>query len=521
MKKRAAYTIEEIKQYAKSQHGTCLSEIYSNMNQPMSWACENPNHKPWVSSFNNILKGSWCPECRVEQYVLPLRKAIADFKGEWESGKYINSYTKINVRCKKGHKWCAKPASIMNGRWCATCAHEKKKEKSSALLYKIVKMKGGQVELYDESGSLGKANILCENGHSFFTTQSKIAQGVWCPKCAIQRRRADLKDIKGLAVSRGGKCLSVTYKGAHEKLLFECNNGHQWQAKANAIKNGTWCPICRTTIGENLTRLMLEHLFEEQFEKSYPPWLKSKEGTQLELDGYCKKLKIAFEHQGAQHFSPNNHFAESFERRIELDERKRLLCNKHGIRLIELKQSGEKKGADEIFTELKAELKRLRIRSLKDFFFFVFDENSAYINIESLQHFEKIKEIAKKKGGKCISNLYGGHYYKLEFRCKEGHFWKTAPATIKRERWCPKCARNSRPVKQPKYTLEDMDRLAKNKKGRCLTRTFKNGSSRMKWECELGHRWVTIAYSVIQGSWCKSCAAIERNKRRAKKPCQQ
>ena len=117
-----------------------------------------------------------------------------------------------------------------------------------------------------------------------------------------------------------------------------------------------------------------------------------------------------------------------------------------------------------------------------------------------------------------MSNLYGGHYYKLEFKCKEGHFWKTDPATIKRGRWCPECARNSRPEKQPKYTLEDMDRIAKLKNGRCLTRAFKNGSSRMEWECELGHRWDAVACSVIRGTWCKSCAAIERNRRRVKSP---
>ncbi len=163
MKKRTVYTIEEVKRYAKKKHGSCLSEIYTNMNQPMQWSCENQKLKSWISSFNNISKGSWCPECRAEKYILPLRKAIANFEGEWESGKYINSYTKINVRCKNGHRWSAKPASIMNGSWCATCAHEKKKEKSSALLYKIVKQKGGLVELYDEDGSLGKARILCEH----------------------------------------------------------------------------------------------------------------------------------------------------------------------------------------------------------------------------------------------------------------------------------------------------------------------------------------------------------------------
>lgn len=516
MKKRLPYTIEEVKRYAKKKSGECLSDTYTNMNQPMQWSCGNPDHKPWTSSFNNVLKGSWCPECRDGKYIPPLKKAIAEFKGEWVSGKYINSYTKINVKCKNGHMWSAKPASIMNGSWCATCAHEKKKENSSDFLYKIVKQKGGVVEEYDGGGSLGKAKVSCKNRHIFSTTQSRISQGGWCPKCAAQERRADFKDIQLLAISRGGKCLSKTYEGAHEKLLFECNNGHQWHTKANAIKNGTWCPICRTPVGENLVRLLLEYLFKEPFEKSYPSWLKSKEGTQLELDGYCEKLKIAFEHQGEQHFRPNSHFVESFERRANLDETKRVLCKKHGVHLIEISQAGEKKGVGEIFSELKVELSRFKIGIPGAFSIEGFDENAAYINNRSSEALEKIKEIARKNGGECLSNLYGGHYYKLEFRCKASHIWKTDPATIKRGRWCPECARNSRPVKQSKYTLEDMDKIAKEKGGRCLTRTFKDGSSRMEWECALRHQWVAVAYSVIRGTWCKSCAAIERNKRREK-----
>ncbi|MCP4898302.1 MAG: hypothetical protein GY906_15115, partial [bacterium] len=40
----------------------------------------------------------------------------------------------------------------------------------------------------------------------------------------------------------GGKCLSDTYINTHTKLLWECKQGHQWEAKPSNIKSGRWCP---------------------------------------------------------------------------------------------------------------------------------------------------------------------------------------------------------------------------------------------------------------------------------------
>ncbi|NVM30333.1 MAG: hypothetical protein HWN65_15920 [Candidatus Helarchaeota archaeon] len=52
---------------------------------------------------------------------------------------------------------------------------------------------------------------------------------------------------------------------------------------------------------------------------------------------------------------------------------------------------------------------------------------------------KKMQEIAKQRGGKCISPEYVNNYTKLEFQCKEGHIWESIPSNIKRGTWCPKC----------------------------------------------------------------------------------
>lgn len=53
-----------------------------------------------------------------------------------------------------------------------------------------------------------------------------------------------LKDMEGLAKSKGGKCLSTEYAGSSKKLKWQCKEGHVWKAIPNDVKKGEWCPTC-------------------------------------------------------------------------------------------------------------------------------------------------------------------------------------------------------------------------------------------------------------------------------------
>ncbi len=64
-----------------------------------------------------------------------------------------------------------------------------------------------------------------------------------------------------------------------------------------------------------------------------PAWL-----VGLELDVFCAELNLAFEYQGKQHYSPIEAWGgqEAFEQLKERDQKKKDLCEKHGISLIEV-----------------------------------------------------------------------------------------------------------------------------------------------------------------------------------------
>ena len=55
-----------------------------------------------------------------------------------------------------------------------------------------------------------------------------------------------IEDCKAAAVSRGGRCLGLEYKNAHQRLEWECAEGHRWVSKASSvIHSGNWCAACK------------------------------------------------------------------------------------------------------------------------------------------------------------------------------------------------------------------------------------------------------------------------------------
>ena len=111
-------------------------------------------------------------------------QAIAKTRdGKCLSKKYVNASTKLEWECSKGHRWSSKPSHI----------------KSS---------------------------------------------GSWCPECGGSKQLT-IEEMRTIAKSHGGKCLSNKYVNAFTKLEWECSKGHRWMATPNHIKNrGTWCPQC-------------------------------------------------------------------------------------------------------------------------------------------------------------------------------------------------------------------------------------------------------------------------------------
>ena len=55
----------------------------------------------------------------------------------------------------------------------------------------------------------------------------------------------------------------------------------------------------------------------------------------------------------------------------------------------------------------------------------------------------KMQEIAKSRGGRCLSRIYEGTFVKLHWECSEKHTWWASSENVKRRTWCPTCSGNT------------------------------------------------------------------------------
>jgi len=118
---------------------------------------------------------------------------------------------------------------------------------------------------------------------------------------------------------------------------------------------------------------------------------------------------------------------------------------------------------------------------------------------------EQMQALAKARGGACLSKTYVNCGTKLRWRCAEGHEWEAVPSSIKyNNHWCPECSRKLKGARR--LTIEQMQALAQEKNGVCLSKTYVNAHTKLRWRCAEGHEWEATPNNVKnKGSWCPEC----------------
>jgi hypothetical protein len=343
---RPPVTIDAAHKLAKSRGGKCLSDKYVNCESKLRWECEY-GHR-WRASYGKIRQGRWCPTCgRRKGVSIETAKSIAESRGgKCHTEVYTSSAVPMLWECAEGHQWEADLNSVKNsGTWCQICARKNVAEQLRG--YTIDDMRdaaaarGGKC-LSDEYVNRGALlSWECERGHRWESGYNNIAAGCWCPTCGRQSVADQLKgytidDMRDIAASRGGRCLSDEYVNASALLSWECGSGHRWKARYRNIANGSWCPTCarETNINESLFRDAMEEITGAKFPPIRPKWLVNEDGHRLEIDGFNKRLSMGFEYQGRQHFEYIEFFhgtRDGFEHRLSNDATKKRILEDRGI----------------------------------------------------------------------------------------------------------------------------------------------------------------------------------------------
>ena len=496
--------------------GVCLSNEYENSGALLQWRCSEGHE--WAACWDSVKADQWCPICSRREAGLKRRRSITDAvdfararEGELLSSSMDSVHQPLRWRCKAGHEWESPFLGMeKTGRWCAGCAGNRKKTLQD--MQRAAAERGGICRSTSYVNNHTPLEWQCQQGHTWMASPGSIQAGSWCAVCAGYKKWT-VDDCKGLAAERGGDFLADRFVSVSTKYGWKCRNGHQWDAVLSSVAMGTWCPTCASGFGERLCRAHFEAIFATPFPNVRPAWLVGPNGRPLELDGYSEQLKIAFEHQGRQHYSEETVYHDdsaSLALRLAYDAKKREVCREHGVTLIEVPEVGKFTKATDLRTFILAQLAQSGVVIPAG----AERDQIAIYDVHAMSDedaYQALVAHAASRDGRIVTPRYLGGQKKHEFECQQGHRWKASATQIFAKRtWCGRCA-----GKAP-LTLDDLKETARALGGTCLSKEYTTGRLKLTWQCADGHVWGASGENVRQGKWCPRCAAI-RNGVRGKK----
>ena len=418
-----------------------------------------------------------------------------------------NGKTLLSWKCAEGHQWEARLQKIKGGTWCPICAG--KGPVTIEDMRQLAAERLGQCVSAVYTNNSARLLWRCHKMHEWWARPGDIRRS-WCPVCA-RTQKLELGDLRSLARSRGGALLSKDYVSNWEPLLWRCHNGHRWHAAAASVKpgrfsKGSWCPLCPRRNPGKPSRLTIEEM----------------QALAISRGGVCLSKHYVNSMTKLQWRCANGHEWEAQPASVKQGTWCAACSGKLKLNLESLQELARERCGELISTEyLRCHAPLLwrceeghqwsaSASKIKSGRWCPNCAGKAPLTIEEMQ------ELARTRGGECLSKRYVNGRVPLKWRCAQGHEWHAEPLTVKpsgyqeRGTWCPVCAI------QPKYTLEDMQAMAASRGGKCLSQAYLNSETPMLWRCAKGHTWEAVpntirAYSPkTKGCWCPECAHEKR-----------
>lgn len=396
-------------------------------------------------------------------------------------------------------------SAFERGRARCLCDGNSVRGSAGQRLLDTVAARGGELLSQDVFGVKDRYEFRCARGHTWDSTGgSVIHQNTWCPICAGNTPRT-LDELRMLVEKRGGRLLSTEYVNVDSLYDFECNLGHTFTNQFKKVMKGQWCPTCnRSTKSEEIARACMEGIFGAPFPKKRPKWLRNARNRQMELDGFCEELNLAFEYQGYQHFQESTIFSPGgLEQRIGDDTKKLELCEQHGVHLFYFTHENDYDNFAEIAIN-QAEKFGDAVRSLvkSD----SFDVNKAFIREDRIL---ELRELLSRKNINVLSEKWITSDYRYNLECGTcGHKWRARGNAFFNSRsvaGCDQCARRVRADEQ-RGSMEDVRRFAQSFGGDVLSESYESAQSRYEFICAQGHVFTSRLNNMTHfKQFCPTC----------------
>jgi hypothetical protein len=225
----------------------------------------------------------------------------------------------------------------------------------------------------DDINTFDSYKWKCLKGHITSFPISSLENG--CNTCYNEKRFTSLDKIEKWLNTNAPtiKLLpNQTWRGSNTDYEYECSvcEGNFQKHLHNLIKF-PYCKNISRSYSEQVVNFYLEKLLGIKFEgnKQGFNWLTNSKGGNMILDGYNDDQKIAFEHNGIQHYEQIEAWQnlEDFKRRQEDDKLKVEKCEENNIKLIIIPTLFITIPLEDLKKVIKEELIRLKIDIPQDF----------------------------------------------------------------------------------------------------------------------------------------------------------
>lgn len=333
-------TESEVKQRLARGNLSLLSK-YHNSHGQVRVRCRSCGHR-WQTQADCVLNGHGCPRCANLRRGRRLTAAGVTQRlrkvGVTLRGKYNGANRQLAVRCTNcGHEWTVMAWSLLRGRGCPQCYRTKRRLAVAEVRRRLARAGLQLVGTYRSSHAY--ITIRCLTcGWQWPAHAGRLSKGCGCPRCEDAGRVVPVAEVRARLAKVGVELLGQYRNANHRVKARCCRCGHKWRPKAASLFNGTSCPRCHCRGGkkEHEVRCTIERITGWKFPKVHPAWLKGRSLGSPHLDGYNQRHQVAFEYQGFQHYHPVEKWggAKALLINRRRDVRKRVSCQRHGIRLI-------------------------------------------------------------------------------------------------------------------------------------------------------------------------------------------
>ena len=248
-------TIGFVTEQFEKESYVLLAKEYINSQTKLDYECPK-GHRHKIT-WNSWLHGVRCPYCSRD-----VKPTIDFIKTSFEkegyillSTEYISGSTKLDCICPKNHTYSIAWTNWLSGHRCSTCMGNKKFTFDEVI--NLFEKEGCILLSSAYFNSKQKLKYKCPEGHINTVSLSNWNQGARCRECQKDKIytsfRKDLYEIEQSFISEGWGVDLSTYKNIESKLVCVCPQNHIQTKTWKKWKKGQRCNICYNimAIGEN------------------------------------------------------------------------------------------------------------------------------------------------------------------------------------------------------------------------------------------------------------------------------